>query len=150
MSIIDLGLRILKTARKQGKTVLQDLEQEWHNISPHLRELRQQMRQRGTQFRNQVSAEVLRWMEDELNMSMGQWRVLLGQDPELENAYKTLELPYGTELNEVKVQWRKLLKQYHPDLHMASPQQQAVATRKSQSLTAAYHRIAKAFKEHRL
>lgn len=150
MGILDLGRKIYRTARKQGKSLLQDFEHEWEQVAPHWENVKRDMRNRGAQLRNQVSNDVLNWLEKELQVSMRGWRVLLGQDPDLETAYRTLDLPYGTSLQEVKLQWRKLLKQYHPDRHMSTPQQQAIATQKSQNLTAAYHQIAKAFQDHRL
>ncbi|TNE43868.1 MAG: J domain-containing protein [Deltaproteobacteria bacterium] len=150
MNVLRLGRRIYRAARQQSSLLWEEVEREWEHISPHLRNVRDEMRDRGSRLRTQVSNEVLRWLEEELRMSMGQWRILLGQDPELETAYQTLGLPYGTELQEVKEKWRDLLKEHHPDRHMDTPQQQADATHTSQRLTAAYHRIAKAFKEHRL
>lgn len=150
MNVLRLGRRIYRAARQQSSLLWEEVEREWEHIAPHLRNVRDEMRDRGTRLRTQVSNEVLRWLEEELRMSMGQWRILLGQDPELENAYKTLGLPYGTELQEVKEKWRDLLKEHHPDRHMGTPQRQADATHTSQHLTAAYHRIAKAFQEHQL
>lgn len=150
MNVFDLGRRVLHHAKQQGQHLLQDVEREWEQISPHLKKIREEIRNRGHAFRSQISHDVFRWLEEELRISMGRWRTLLGQDPDLQKAYRTLDLPYGTALEEVKLQWRELLKAHHPDRHMNSAQQQADATQKSQRLTAAYHLIAKAFRERRL
>ncbi len=150
MNIFELGRRILDTAKQQRKSLWEDFEHEWEQVAPHWENVKRGIRTRGTLLRNQVSNEVINWLEQELRVSMKGWRVLLGQDPDLETAYRMLEMPYGSELKAVKQQWRELLKQYHPDRNMSTPQQQAIATQKSQHLTAAYHQIAKAFREHRL
>lgn len=150
MGLFDLGRRVLRHAKQQGQHLWQDVGQEWEQISPHLKRIRQEILNRSHLLRNQISHDVFRWLEEELRISMGRWRTLLGQDPELAKAYHTLELPYGTQLEEVKLQWKELLKTHHPDRHMSNPQQHANATQKSQHLTAAYHVIAKAFREHRL
>ena len=70
------------------------------------------------------------------------------RDPELEWAYQTLELPYGADLELVKQRWIQLLKLYHPDRYAsATSRELELATRKSQELTAAYHKIQRAYTE---
>lgn len=43
------------------------------------------------------------------------------EDPVLAGYYANLELPYGATLEEVKVAWKRLMKQYHPDRHAHRP-----------------------------
>lgn len=56
-------------------------------------------------------------------------------------AFETLGLPYGTPYDEVKKQYRKLMRVYHPDKHGDSPEDEKLATEKTQELTAAYELI---------
>ncbi len=45
-----------------------------------------------------------------------------GQKEQIVNAYKTLELQNGASISEVKQAYRKLVKQWHPDLFVGKPQ----------------------------
>jgi DnaJ-domain-containing protein 1 len=62
-----------------------------------------------------------------------------GRDPELVGAYKTLDLPYGSPIAEVKTAYRKLMRKYHPDLHNQSPKKQKAATELTMKVTQAYN-----------
>ena len=52
-------------------------------------------------------------------------------------AFETLGLPYGTPFEEVKKTYRQLMREYHPDKHGGSPEEERKATQKTQELTAA-------------
>lgn len=56
-------------------------------------------------------------------------------------AFETLGLPYGTPFEEVKKTYRQLMREYHPDKHGDSPEEERKATQKTQELTAAYELI---------
>ena len=66
-----------------------------------------------------------------------------GRDPELVGAYKTLDLPYGSPMAEVKSAYRKLMRKYHPDLHNQSPKKQKAATELTMKVTQAYNVLEK-------
>lgn len=65
-------------------------------------------------------------------------------DPKLAALYANLEVPYGSDLSAVRVAWRRLLKQYHPDLHGVDPTKREVANELTARLTAAYEELATA------
>ena len=53
-------------------------------------------------------------------------------------AYAVLELKPGTSFPEVKQQYRKLMRKYHPDKHAGSPDKEKAAHELTQKLTEAY------------
>jgi DnaJ-domain-containing protein 1 len=57
---------------------------------------------------------------------------------EVRRFYANLELPFGATQTEVKAAYRRLMKQYHPDLHQDDPERAAAATKLSQQLRQAY------------
>ena len=64
-------------------------------------------------------------------------------DPVLARYYANLELPYGAGLDTVRRTWRRLVKQYHPDLHSADEQKKRTATELLQGLNRAYEELAR-------
>ncbi len=64
-----------------------------------------------------------------------------GQDARLAGYYANLELPYGAPLSEVRPAWRRLMKQYHPDLHSRDPGKRQVADELTARLTEAYRQL---------
>ena len=62
-------------------------------------------------------------------------------DPKLAALYANLEVPYGSDLSAVRAAWRRLLKQYHPDLHGVDPTKREVANELTARLTAAYEEL---------
>ncbi len=60
--------------------------------------------------------------------------------------YDRLELPYGASWEEVKAQYRKLMRKYHPDLHAGNPAKLKAATEVSMGLTQAYNELEKHLK----
>jgi DnaJ-domain-containing protein 1 len=150
MNLLSLGKKLWQTARKQGHFLRENVESELKQMAPYWENIKRELRTRTQQFGYQFSYEVRQWLEKELGIPMSQWQSLLGRDTELERAYHTLKLPYGADLAEVKRQWRELLKACHPDRNMQNPQDEAQATHQSQILTAAYHKITKAFEQKRI
>ncbi len=53
-------------------------------------------------------------------------------------AYAALELKPGVDFAEVKAQYRKLMRKYHPDKHAGSPDKEKAAHELTQKLTEAY------------
>ena len=62
-------------------------------------------------------------------------------DPVLARYYANLEVPYGGGLDTVRGAWRRLVKQYHPDLHSADEQKKRTATELVQGLNRAYEEL---------
>jgi DnaJ-domain-containing protein 1 len=65
----------------------------------------------------------------------------LGRDQNIAKHYKTLDLPYGADFDQVKAAYRKLMRKYHPDLHTQSPQKQKAATELTMQVTQAYNEL---------
>ena len=63
------------------------------------------------------------------------------EDPELAGYYANLELPYGASRDEVHSAWKRLMKQYHPDLHAADPEKRRIANQLTAELTDAYRHL---------
>jgi DnaJ-domain-containing protein 1 len=59
----------------------------------------------------------------------------------LRDLYAQLEVPYGSNFDEVKKSFRRLMRKYHPDLHAGNPEKQKVATQLTMSLTQAYNEL---------
>ena len=70
------------------------------------------------------------------------------EDPVLAGYYANLELPYGANLEEVKAAWKRLMKQYHPDLHAQDPAKREVANALCAQLTHAYKELEKSLATH--
>lgn len=62
-------------------------------------------------------------------------------DEELRRAYAALEIPFGADFGTVRKSYRALMRKYHPDRHMGSPEKQKAATELAQKLTLAYELI---------
>ena len=62
---------------------------------------------------------------------------------ELRLAYAALEVPYGADFATVRKSYRILMRKYHPDRNMSSPEKQKAATELAQKLTLAYKLIEK-------
>ena len=65
----------------------------------------------------------------------------LPHSTELADAYRLLDLPFGTPLADVNKRWRAYLKRCHPDRFHADPNRQVDATELTQQLNAAHARI---------
>jgi DnaJ-domain-containing protein 1 len=59
------------------------------------------------------------------------------------DAFEVLGLPYGTPFEEVKKSYRMQMREWHPDKHANDPEQEKLATQKTQELTVAYETICK-------
>ena len=73
--------------------------------------------------------------------SGGRQNVPRGGNPELAQYYARLELPYGADFAAVKASFRRLMRKYHPDLHVNDPVKHKTATQLSMSLTTAYNEL---------
>jgi DnaJ-class molecular chaperone len=62
-------------------------------------------------------------------------------DKRLRELYAQLEVPYGAPFDEVKKSFRRLMRKYHPDLHIGNPQKHKTATQLTMSLTQAYNEL---------
>ncbi len=52
--------------------------------------------------------------------------------------HKTLDVPLGADLAQIKSAYRKLMRKYHPDMHAGNPQKEKAATELSLRVTTAY------------
>ncbi len=64
-----------------------------------------------------------------------------GRNDKIAKYYKVLDLPYGSDFEQVKAAYRKLMRKYHPDLHTQSPQKAKAATELSMQVTQAYNEL---------
>jgi hypothetical protein len=62
-------------------------------------------------------------------------------DKRLRELYAQLETPYGAPFDEVKKSFRRLMRKYHPDLHINNPNKHKTATQLTMSLTQAYNEL---------
>jgi DnaJ-domain-containing protein 1 len=62
-------------------------------------------------------------------------------DKRLRELYAQLETPYGAPFSDVKTSFRRLMRKYHPDLHLGNPQKHKTATQLTMSLTQAYNEL---------
>jgi DnaJ-domain-containing protein 1 len=62
-------------------------------------------------------------------------------DRRLRELYAQLEVPYGAPFEEVKKSFRRLMRKYHPDLHIGNPTKHKTATQLTMSLTQAYNEL---------
>jgi len=59
----------------------------------------------------------------------------------LREDYANLKVPFGAPFEDVKVSYKKLLRQYHPDKHASDPQKFKLATEITSKLNQSYQRI---------
>lgn len=71
------------------------------------------------------------------------------RDPVLAGYYANLELPYGADLEAVRNAWKRLVRQYHPDLHSADAQKKQVANELVQGLNRAYEELSRHLEQQR-
>jgi DnaJ-domain-containing protein 1 len=62
-------------------------------------------------------------------------------DKRLRELYAQLEVPFGAPFEEVKKSFRRLMRKYHPDLHIGNPAKHQTATQLTMSLTQAYNEL---------
>jgi DnaJ-domain-containing protein 1 len=63
------------------------------------------------------------------------------KNDKLSAAYKQLEIEEGSSISEIKSQFRKLMRKYHPDRHAGNPKKQKAATELTMRITSAYNVI---------
>jgi DnaJ-domain-containing protein 1 len=59
----------------------------------------------------------------------------------LREDYANLKVPFGTPWEEVKISYKKLLRQYHPDKHASDPQKFKLATEITSKINQSFQRI---------
>jgi DnaJ-domain-containing protein 1 len=79
--------------------------------------------------------------QEQPNYRQYQNRAPSGPPQEILDAYNELKLAYGNKLPEVRAQYKKLLKQYHPDKNADNPEKLRIATEITQKINVAYQRI---------
>ena len=62
-----------------------------------------------------------------------------GNDAQLAEWYKALNLQPGADLGEIKSAYRQLMRKYHPDMHAGNPGKQKAANELSMRVTTAYN-----------
>jgi len=78
--------------------------------------------------------------------SRNQSETYSNEDPELARCYANLELPYGSDYETVHKAWKKMVRQYHPDMHSGNEEKQRVATELLQGLNEAHDILKKHLK----
>ncbi len=53
--------------------------------------------------------------------------------------HKTLDVPLGADLAQIKSAYRQMMRRYHPDMHAGNPQKEKAATELSLRVTTAYN-----------
>ena len=66
------------------------------------------------------------------------------QNPVLAAYYANLELPYGADIETVRRSWKRLMKQYHPDMHSTDADKKEVADELCAEFTRAYQELTRA------
>lgn len=79
-----------------------------------------------------------RLREEEERLSSGKHGLSPGYQQQLALWYARLELQPGATVDEVRAQFRNLMRRYHPDRHVGDVRAEELATRISQELTVAY------------
>ncbi len=68
------------------------------------------------------------------------------QDPKIAQYYANLEIPYGSDLKTVQSAWKKLMRQYHPDMHSKDADKRELAKELAQQLNHARSELEKHLK----
>lgn len=58
---------------------------------------------------------------------------------EIENWYRTLEVPVGADFETIRKSYRRLMAKYHPDKFASDPEKYAAATEVTRKITGAYN-----------
>lgn len=69
-----------------------------------------------------------------------------GQDAGIAQYYANLEIPNGSDLKTVRSAWKRLMRQYHPDLHSKDAKKRKLAEDLSQQLNHARSELEKYLK----
>jgi hypothetical protein len=88
----------------------------------------------------QFEEEQRRWKAQQQQQEQAPPRARPGERT-IEQCYKNLECPVGADLKTVRTHFRKLMRQYHPDLHANDKRAQETATRIAQKITESYQQL---------
>jgi DnaJ-domain-containing protein 1 len=114
--------------RKSAKTGDPDLDEAFEELDEFLKTGKDKPRPEGQSQR-------------QTNFGHAQSHQSFSPPQEIIDAYKELQLAYGNKLPEVRAQYKKLLKQYHPDKNADNPEKLRVATEITQKINGAYQKI---------
>lgn len=89
----------------------------------------------------QAWSELEQYMDDGSEKPISEPRPRSELPEQLRRDYRSLELPPGAPLDEVKRAYKKLMAAYHPDRHSADPERMRAATEVTKRLNQSYHRI---------
>jgi DnaJ-domain-containing protein 1 len=104
----------------------EDMQEAWDELEDYLNEGKAEQREK-TKRREQARAEE----KQRVNPA----REKLRED------YANLKVPFGAPFEEVKLAYKKLLRQYHPDKHASDPQKFKLATEITSKLNQSFQRI---------
>ena len=68
-------------------------------------------------------------------------------DSEMQQAFKNLEVPFGTPFDKVKKAYKTLLKKYHPDRYANDPEKFKFATEYTKKINESFDRIEKYYQK---
>ncbi len=148
MEYLKLPKRLFYVFREHYSLLKRELGEEFKEFKPHLENIKSKINAHFSQMKSQILREIREYIEKDLKLNWQRWQILLLRDPELQQAYSILGLPYGTELEVVKKHWIQLLKETHPDRYsFGDSRSQQLATQRTQQLTAAYYKILRAHRD---
>ena len=125
-----------------GATVSDLLERLAQNARAHLHDLLQ---------RYGITEPPTRWQEDPQGEPIyveepAATTSPLPHSPELADAFRVLDLPFGATLAKANERWKSYLKRCHPDRFHNDPKRQSDATELTRQLNAAHDRIEAAWR----
>ena len=104
----------------------EDMQEAWDELEDYLNEGKAETREK-TRRREQARAEK--------KPHVDRAREKLRED------YANLKVPFGAPFEDVKISYKKLLRQYHPDKHASDPQKFKLATEITSKLNQSFQRI---------
>lgn len=122
----------------------EDLEKK--KLEEEIEEERQQLHEEVEQrLKAKKAAEEKKRKEaaDQEKKRTGKGTVIKSLSPELERAYRLLNVSYGSSSEEIKKAYRERLMYFHPDKHKDNPVLQKVANDKTRQILEAYDLILK-------
>ncbi|MEE2788687.1 MAG: J domain-containing protein [Myxococcota bacterium] len=142
MSLLDRFRKLGDVAKQVGQVAVEVAQQQ-----PEIKRRLDRVRARYTETRQVIEQKV-----DEIEADLWDWiREMQDQAQhahrqvqrvrDANDYYRTLGLPAGAGLNEVKSAWRKKMHENHPDKFAHDPQAEAEAHRRAQEINLAYQEL---------